>query len=324
MIDKMKVIQFQQTGLWTNVLKVSELPIDEPESDEVQIRILARPVNPSDEMFIQGVYRQKPVLPQIAGLEGAGIIEKCGQEIDQSFVGKHVCFRARGTWAEKVNLKFNNCNILPDQIPFEVACQLSLNTLTAYALLERAELSKGQWLLLTAANSSVGQQLIQIAKAQGIHVVAIIRKDEQRQKLHALGATLVLNSEKQDVVKEISEKVENGVHACMDAVGGTIGSQLFKVAALHCKMIIYGRLSNEPACFLNADVVYKNIQLQGFGIDNWMNSKTKDQLSLIWNSLIISVSNGTLKVNYDKIFQLSDFQQAIQTYKETGSRIILK
>src|SRR4051812_24460567 len=96
---KVNAIIFNETGSWTENLKLSDTDISEPKENEVQVKIRARPVNPSDEMFIKGVYRQKPELPQIAGLEGAGVIEKVGKDMDAELVGQHIAFRAKGTWA---------------------------------------------------------------------------------------------------------------------------------------------------------------------------------------------------------------------------------
>jgi NADPH:quinone reductase-like Zn-dependent oxidoreductase len=275
-------------------------------------------------MFIQGVYRQQPVFPQIAGLEGSGMIEKCGQAIDNALLGKQVAFRAKGTWAEKINLPMDGLQIIPDNIPSEVACQLSLNTLTAFALLDKAQLSEKQWLLLTAAHSSVCQQLIQIAKQRNINVAAVVRKDEHIEKLKSLGAAFVLNSEKHDLVKEINETIPGGIHASLDAVGGAIGSTLFKVAAPNSTIIIYGRLSNDSVNFMNGDIIYKNLKIEGFGIDTWIKNKRADELNSVWQAMISSVTNNTLNVHYDSVYSLTDFKEAINEYERTGGRIILK
>lgn len=116
----MKAIIFKENGSWTDALELTDTYLEEPAADEVQIKIVARPINTSDEMFIKGIYRQKPVLPQIAGLEGAGIIEKTGKNIDSALIGQHVAFRAKGSWAEKINLTQNAFRIVPKEIPFEL------------------------------------------------------------------------------------------------------------------------------------------------------------------------------------------------------------
>src|SRR6516164_11102666 len=105
----MRAIIFRQAGPLTEVLQLEETNIKAPGDSEVQITIMARPINPSDEMFVQGVYRQKPSFPQIAGLEGAGIITDCGKNVNLSLLGKRAAFRAAGAWAEKINISLSAC-----------------------------------------------------------------------------------------------------------------------------------------------------------------------------------------------------------------------
>jgi NADPH:quinone reductase len=319
----MKTIIFSEAGNWTENLQLANTEIGEPGEDEVQVSIRARPINPSDEMFIKGVYRQKPAFPQIAGLEGAGIIEKIGTNVDSSFLHQHAAFRAKGTWAEKINLSLSDFRIVPKEIPFEIACQLSLNSLTAVALLEKANLASGQWLLLTAANSSVCKQIIQLAKRKGIKTVAIVRKDEHKQELYNLGADIVLNSQTEDIEKQVYSHTENGVNAILDAVGGSLGTTMFAVAAPFGKIIIYGRLSNDNTSFSYGTVIYKNLKIEGFGIDHWLKSKSNGELDLIWHELTTTVANNTLQINFDKSFELIDFKKAIEFYQSTGSKVIL-
>jgi NADPH:quinone reductase-like Zn-dependent oxidoreductase len=315
-----EAIVFNETGKLEDVLTLKTVTINEPGFNEVQIKVVARPINPSDEMFVQGVYRQKPIIPQIAGLECAGIIEKCGQNVDASLLGKHAALRGRGTWAEKINIDVNNIRIIPGDITFEIACQLSLNTLTAYALLDVAGVSKNQWIAVTAANSSVSKQVIQMAHNRGINVIAIVRHNEQAEYLKSLGAKVVINGEKDNTTLK---DFENQVNGCVDAVGGRIGGELFKLAAPYAKIILYGRLSTDPVIFYSGDVIYKNLQLLGFGIDAWLATKSKNKIELAWDTIISSIKGGSLKLSYHKLFPLKDYSQAIKAYKEKQGPVIL-
>lgn len=319
----MPKIIFKQTGNPEDVLEVVDQSIEMPSDNEVQVKIMARPVNPSDEMFIKGIYRLKPVFPQAAGLEGAGVIEQTGTNVDPSLIGKHVSFRAGGTWADKINLPLNKIRIVPDTIPFETACQLSLNTLTAYALLQETNLAAGKWLLLNAANSSVGKQVIQMAAAKGIQVIAVVRKDGQKNPLQQLGAHHVINAEKQDLVKEVLAIIPAGVNAILDAVGGEQGSLLYKVLAPFASMIIYGRLSNNLSSYSNGDIIYKNATIKGFGIDAWLQQKTKQELDDAWVYILNNITEGKLIVPYDKQYPLADFRKAFTDYQTNATRIIL-
>jgi NADPH:quinone reductase-like Zn-dependent oxidoreductase len=320
----MNAIIFNETGLWTDNLKLCDTEIKEPMENEVQVKVLARPVNPSDEMFIKGVYRQKPELPQIAGLEGAGRIEKVGKKSDNSLIGQHIAFRAKGTWADKINIPIDSFRIVPKEIPFEIACQLTLNTVTAFALLELSNLAADQWLLLTAASSSVCKQIIQLAKAKKIRVVALVRNDKYKNDLLKLGADIVLNSETENIEEQVINTTKGGANAILDSVGGALGSIMIKVAAPFGKVIIYGRQSPDETSFAYGTVIYKNLKIEGFGIDHWLKNKSKDKLNLIWQELTTAIINNSLKLHCDKLFDLKDFKEAIIFYKNTGGKVVLR
>ncbi|MFT4202547.1 MAG: zinc-dependent alcohol dehydrogenase family protein [Chitinophagaceae bacterium] len=319
----MEAVIFKEAGAWTEKLQLDRIEIENPLENEVQINILARPINPSDEMFIQGNYRQKPDFPQIAGLEAAGIVAKVGKNIDGKLIGQHVAFRAKGTWTEKINLPEKSFRFVPKEVPFEVACQLSLNVFTAYALIERSELTHGQWLLLTAANSSLSKQIIQLAKAKGINVIAVIRNAYYKDELFQLGADQVLNSADPDLERQILDIAPIGVNAILDAVGGVLGSIISRVAAPFGKIIVYGRLDSHDTPFSYGTIIYKNLNIAGFGIDSWMVSKNERDLDVIWEQLMSSVVNNNLHLGYEKKFSLIDFKEAILFYKETGLKTIL-
>ena len=320
----MNAIIFNEAGLWTDILSLSETEINEPLENEVKVKILARPINPSDEMFIKGVYRNKPEFPQIAGLEGAGIIEKTGKNLDSSLIGQHVAFRAKGTWADEINIPADSFRIVPKEIPFEIACQPTLNAFTAFALLELSNLAVNQWLLLTAASSSVCRQIIQLAKAKEIKVIALVRKEEHKNDLLNLGADVVLNSLTENIEEQVIDITKDGANAILDSVGGALGSTMIKVAAPFGKVIIYGRISPDETSFAYGTVIYKNLKIEGFGIDHWLNSKSKDELHLIWQELTTSITNSTLKLQSDRIFDLKDFKEAIMFYKNTSRKVVLR
>jgi NADPH:quinone reductase-like Zn-dependent oxidoreductase len=320
----MQTVIFNKAGVWTENLQLANIQISDPSQNEVQVSVRARPITPSNEMFIKVVYRHKPTFPQIAGLEGAGVISKIGKNIDNALLGQHVAFRTKGTWAEKINLTQNDFRIIPKEIPFEIGSQLSLNTLSAYALLEMSAVASNQWLLLTAANSSLCKQIIQLAKAKQIRIIALVRKEDYKNELLNLGADLVLNSERENLEKPILDLTGNGANAILDAVGGSLGTAMFNVAAPFSKIIIYGRLSNENTSFSYGTVIYKNLKIEGFGIDNWLKNKSEKELNYIWEELTRAVINTTLQLHYDKTFELKDFKEAILYYKQTGNKVILK
>ena len=75
----MKAVVFEKVGTPYDVLQVQEVPMPEPATGEVRVKMLSSPINPADMLFISGKYRIKPQFPQITGLEGVGM--GCGVQI---------------------------------------------------------------------------------------------------------------------------------------------------------------------------------------------------------------------------------------------------
>jgi NADPH:quinone reductase-like Zn-dependent oxidoreductase len=134
----------------------------------------------------------------------------------------------------------------------------------------------------------------------------------------------VLNSETDNIEEAVRSITGKGADAMLDAVGGALGTIMFNVAATYGRIIVYGRLSNDSVNFSNGTVVYKNLQIEGFGIDRWISTQDETALNAVWDEITTRVSNGTLQVGHDKTFELPDFKEAIAYYKQTGKRAILK
>src|SRR4051794_41483566 len=69
---------FDKLGDPAEVMHVKDVPVPVPGGGEVRVRMLAAPINPSDLMFIQGLYGRQPEPPATAGFEGVGVVEEAG------------------------------------------------------------------------------------------------------------------------------------------------------------------------------------------------------------------------------------------------------
>ncbi|SDQ01267.1 NADPH:quinone reductase [Mucilaginibacter sp. OK268] len=311
----MKAIYFEETGDPQNVLLLKQFDKPTTKENQVIVKPLGSPINPSDFFFISGNYRVKPELPQIAGLEGAGIIESTGPGVDLP-VGALVSFFSRNAWAEYVALSKDDVLVLPDDFPVDKAIQFALNPITAWGLLERADLKTGDWLLITAGNSVVSKLIIQIAKLRSINVIATVRDDKNTATLTAYGAH-VINVNKDDLIEYVQQVTEGkGAHVALDAVGGKTGSDVLKCLQPGGRLIIYSRLSPDPIQLYSADVLYKNISINGFGIRAYLESKTAEQKASIINSLVTIIGDPQFKMEVAASFPLDNYQEAIKTAVE--------
>ena len=323
----MKTISFNKAGDPGEVLELVEKEIPSPGGNEVLVKITGSPVNPADRFFIEGTYRFKPEFPhQTAGLEGAGIIVKAGKATHLR-KGTLVAFLFSRSWAEYAVIPAEELVVLPADFPVEKAVQFCLNPFTAWGILEEARLQPGEWLLLTAANSNVSQIVIQLAKQRNINIIAIIRKPEQAPGLYDLGAKTVLYAEEDNLDKKINEiTAGKGVNAALDAVGGKTGTTVIKNMALFGRLIIYGRLKDEPVQFYNAQITYKNLTIKGFGIRAFLNNQTKQQRENMVKTLVTEIAKPAFKLPVANVFAWDEFKEAWKatTREDRKGKIIFK
>lgn len=312
----MYALQFTNTGEANDVLSLNEVKIPEPGENEIRVKVVASPINPADLLFINGKYRQKPQFPQIAGIEGAGIIDKVGKNVTLQ-IGDLVSFRHKCAWAEYVILPLDKIISLPKNFPLDKACQMSLNPITAYALLEESKLKRNDWLLITAGNSAIAKIIVQLAKLKSINTILVVRKlnETDRDELKKIGANAVFDTDTDNLLESIAVLTNSkGINCIMDAVGGNTTTQLITSMASGGSILSYGLLSKESVYFHNSDIIFKNISIKGFGVDNWLNSTRKTKLRKMYSYLIETIQQSEFKMPSVKKYKLTDFKTALKNY----------
>lgn len=302
----MKGLVFDRPGELEDVVKLTELEVPSVSLTQVKVGVKARPVNPSDRFFARGVYRKKPVFPQIAGLEGSGIIVECGSRVSDFKVGDHVAFRGLNTWAEYCVVDQQALIKVDEDIPFEISCQLGLNVLTAFALLDELSLKAGDRLVLTAAGSSLASLIMQMAAYRGIRVIPLTRDPEEMRKK---GNSEALQQDDPALAEKIQQIIHGeGVNGLLDAVGGKVVTAILPLMAQYGSVIAYGNYSNnEAAAVTNGILVYKNLTIKGFGIDHWTSCQTSERVRTIYRDLIHQIAEGKLKFAPATAITMEDF-----------------
>ena len=313
----MKELIFDQTGHPLEVLQLRESAVPNPKPHEVLIRVKARNINPSDIMFVRGMYGITPKLPSSAGFEASGIVEQ-GDETGKVKAGTRVMFTAIGTWKEFVCVPAALVIPIPPQMPDEVACQAFVNPMTAYGMIEESGLQAGDWLLITAGASAFGKFAIQMAKAKGIKVAATVRHDAQKEVLEKLGADLVINTETEKIQRVVPEKTEGGVHVIFDAVGGMVGAKALACLRPKGKMMVFGALALENMPVNSGLLIFKNLKIEGFWLSTWMEEMAADARMKAFQTVFGFLMNENSQVDIEAKFPLSDFKAAIEAYERPG------
>ncbi|WP_296705478.1 zinc-dependent alcohol dehydrogenase family protein [Algoriphagus sp.] len=311
----MKEVIFEQVGKPLEVLKLVESPDPTPKSNEVLIRVTARNINPSDIMFIQGLYGIQPQLPSSAGFEACGVTESSGDKFPK---GTRVIFSTTGTWRELISLPESTLIPIPEGMPDEVACQAVVNPMTAYLMIEKSGLKRGEWLLITAGASAFGKFAIQMAKERGIKVACTVRHDSQKEFLEKLGADLVINSEKEKLQKIIPSKTDGGVHVVFDAVGGILGAKALASLRKDGLMMIFGSLSLDNIPLNSGLMIFKSLRVNGFWLTSLMQEMGQNERKDAFKKVFQFLTDKTSQIDVAEKFPLKEFAEAIKAYEKAG------
>ena len=145
----MRAVQLRAYDGNPESVAVVELPVPRPGPGQVLIRVAASPINPSDLMFIRGLYGFKKPLPVIPGFEGSGTVVEAGSGMLPRFLkGRRVACAAAdpniagGMWAEYLVTSAQLCVPLSKQVDMEQGATMLVNPLTAWALMEEVCLVK--------------------------------------------------------------------------------------------------------------------------------------------------------------------------------------
>lgn len=321
----MKQVIFNKTGYPQEVLKVEEAEVPVPKSGEVLIRVTARNINPSDIMFIRGMYGIAPQLPSSAGFEAVGVVEDSGDQ-DRIPVGTRMIFSAVGTWKEYICVPANQLIPAPEGMPDDVACQAFINPMTAYGMLQRSALEAGEWLLLTAGASAFSKLVIQMAKSRGIKIACTVRRQEQIAQLTEMGVDLVVNTETEKIPNALMDATNGeGVSVVFDAVGGTLGARALASLRPKGKMMVYGLLSLENIPLNSGLMIFKDLSIEGFWLTSYLEGLDKKSRQDAFQTVFGTLTSQDLKVDVAEKFPLGQVKEAIAAYEKPGrtGKIIL-
>jgi NADPH:quinone reductase-like Zn-dependent oxidoreductase len=249
----MKSILFRQYGDPAKVLAVEESPVPEPARDEARVRMLAAPINPSDLLFVRGLYGGvRAHFPSPAGFEGVGIVDTLGPGTQDVARGQRVSVlnNEGGNWADYTVVPARDLIPVPADIPDDQAASFVINPASAILMIHHAlAVPRGEWLLQSAAGSQIGRMMIKLAKHAGVKTINIVRRRESVAELKELGADAVIVSADGPIDEQVRAIAgPEGVRYAVDPVAGETGTQMFKALHEEGRMLLYGSLTGEPVC----------------------------------------------------------------------------
>ncbi|KAH7301038.1 hypothetical protein KP509_23G009200 [Ceratopteris richardii] len=313
-----------------SVLEALQLvPTEKPKasSGQIVVRMTVRPINRSDLNTIRNS-RFSRVAAQgrqvIIGEEGCGVVEEVGEGVTKFMKGQRVIplgmptysKDGQGTWQDYIVVDETNAFPVPPSVSDEVAAQFIFNPWAALGLLERLDVPKGEYLLQTAAGSAMGRLIIQLAKYFGIKTINIVRREEWRRELKALGADEVINSTTEDVRSKVKEITgQKMAYAAVDAVAGTTTKVVAACVRDGGTVIVYGALSSNDITYSIYDLRRK-VQLEWFYLGDYV--PTRERIDLVASKVMRLLELKVMRPHIGKKFPLSQFRDAIVEAEREG------
>ncbi len=289
MPDTMKALILQGDGYATErpedtalaamepFVQLGQLAVPEPGEDQVRVRVALASVNPSDEMFIQGLYGQPRIRGNAAGFEGVGmVVASGGGPVADGLLGRRVAFVAAagapGTWSECSIADAALCIPLIDDVRDEDGAGMIVNPLTALAMFDIVKKDGAKAFVLSAGASQLSKLLIGAAAEEDYRPIAIVRRDSQVGPLESLGAAHVLNSEADDFDRQLSAVLrEEKPRVFLDAVANQVSASVFTAMGRRARWVIYGKLDTEAPTLLEpGQLIFMMKQIEGFWLVRWM------------------------------------------------------
>ncbi|HZV98493.1 MAG TPA: zinc-dependent alcohol dehydrogenase family protein [Methylophilaceae bacterium] len=320
-----RIVRFHKTG-GPEVLQIEDLPVTPPAAGEVQIKVHALGLNRAESMFRSGQYLEVPQLPARLGYEAAGTITAVSPDVTGFNVGEAVStipnfsMRQYGAYGELVNMPASAIAKHPANLSFIEAAAVWMQYLTPYgALIDIADVKAGEFVLITAASSSVGLAAIEIANMLGAIPVALTRRSSKRDSLLKAGAKYVIATEEQDLVAEVNRITDGkGARIIFDPVGGPTLNKLADAAATGGIIFLYGALSPEPTPLPLFAALGKQLTIRGYILFEL--TTVPERLERAKAFVIKGLAEGSLKPVIDKTFPLERIVEA-HRYMESNQQI---
>lgn len=344
----MKAIVQEQTGA-ADVLALREVPAPVMRPGDVLIRVAASGVCYHDVVVRNGTFRRRVHLPLIPGHEVSGVVVQVGPQTQRFQVGDRVCTTQRrsvcgvcrecrsghevacekrefmgdahlnGGYAELVAVSEHCVALVPDTIDLVQASIVACAIGTALnAIRDVAKLKLGETVLITGAAGGQGAHGVQLARASGAHVIALVSSEAKAAVVRELGAhEVVVSAHGEDFSRQLLALTDDrGVDVVIDNVGAAIYQPLRRSLARYGRWILVGALSGETASFNPAHLFLHNISM--LSAVSCSRSQLEDALTLVERGLVRPLITAALP--------LSEAVDAHLTLERSGGmgRLILR
>jgi NADPH2:quinone reductase len=310
----MRAWQVQRAGEPAEVLHLVELEAPEPAPGEVRIRVTAAGLGLPDVFMCRGTYPLTPHLPFTSGQEATGTVTAVGEGVDLSLGDRIMCVTSfiggHGSFAEECLAAAVGAFPVPDGLTDAEAAGFWIPHLTGWiGLVDRGRLAEGDWLAVLGAAGGSGIAAVQLGRALGARVVAIVSDDERAAFCRELGAEATINHRDGALAPALRELTGGGgVDLLYDPVGGTLAEDAAGALARYGRLLAVGFASGEWPRLVTHDLVITNTSLVGVFAGGY----SRPELDDIHAKLAGLVRDGRLRNAVTAEVPFAELPQALQ------------
>lgn len=324
----MKAAVLNQFG-GPEVLQYEDLRTPTPKPGHIIIKVLAAGLNRLDHYMRKGEIVPDLPFPHVLGVDAVGEVVQLGEEVTSVQIGDRV-IPAAGFTLDKTDdnnrpLANSASFVVPGvhlwgayaqymevparwavkdetELPAEEVATLPVVLGTSVrAIKQVGEVKAGDKVLVTAGASGSGSMHIQVAKALGAQVAATVRDDVKGEYVKSLGADLVINIRKENVVEKVKAwSGGQGADVAIDNVGGDEFAQVVNAVRPFGVIVAYGFTAGADVTLNIKDFFFTQKQLRG--------TIFADPEDLQWG--LEQVRIGRIKPALDRTFPLSQAAEA--------------
>jgi NADPH2:quinone reductase len=299
----------------SDVLQLRNVATPEPGPGQLLVRVRATAANFPDVLMIRGGYQERPDFPFTPGVELCGDVVALGSGVSGLTVGDRVMgttLLPHGGYAEFAIIDASFTYPVPKGLDDAEAAGFLIAYQTSwFALHRRTQLRAGETLLVQAAVGGVGSAAVQLGKAAGARVIAVVGGPDKAKIAADLGADVVIDRKSTDVVAAVKAVAPRGVDVVYDPVGGSAYAQAIKCIGFEGRILVIGFAGGEiPQAALN-HVLVKNYSVIGL---HWglYRQRKPEVIPQCQAALVELVEAGAIKPLVGERHSLAEVPAALQ------------
>jgi NADPH:quinone reductase len=265
----MRAWQVHRHGEPADALVLADTDPPEPAADQIRVRVRAAACALPDVMMCRGTYAFAPALPFTPGQEVVGEVTAVGPGADVAIGDRVMAITkfeiGRGGFADEALASATNAYRVPDGMTDADGAGFLIAYLTGWiGLVTRGRLQPGESLAVLGAAGGTGSAAIQLGRALGAHVIAVVSSEEKARYCRGLGADDTIDHREEDVAERLRELTRGrGADLVYDPVGGTPALDALGGIANEGRLLAVGFASGEATHPSSRDILRRNCSIVG-------------------------------------------------------------